>query len=349
MKFLKVFLLVLAAIIASVVLFFLFLTVTEFYPKENQSIPVEGTAEKKLSLNTPYRLVTWNTGYGCLGETADFFMDGGKRVNTATEAETKENIQAIASFIKSAQADIILLQETDFSSSRSHRINQVEFYAQNSGGFNFSFARNFKVHFIPYPLPPIGKVDSGILTLTRFNIEESTRIPLPCPFKYPVRLCNLKRCLLVSRLPVSDDTRELVLVNLHLEAYDDGEGKVLQTKVLLDFIKSENDKGNFVIASGDFNQTFSSGEQNNDADDDDLWNPGILNREDFNDFDVLFGTEIPTCRSLNKPYDKSENFRTYIIDGIIVSKNISVTEFKTENLHFKNTDHNPVLMEFSLR
>ena len=348
MKFLKVSSGILASLTALVILFFLFLTVTEFYPRENQDIPVEGTAGQKLLLDTPYRFITWNTGYGCLGEKADFFMDGGKSVNTATREETLENLNAMASFIRQIGADIIFLQETDISSSRSHRINEAAFYSESCPGFNFSFARNFKVQFIPYPVPPIGKVDSGLLTLSRFYIEESTRIPLPCPFKYPVRLGNLKRCLLVSRLPLEKEGAQLVLINLHLEAYDDGEGKTAQTKVLHDFLKAENEKGNYIIAAGDFNQTFSPVESRN-VPDKNQWQPGILNRDDFADFTVLTDDTVPTCRSLEKPYDRSGDFTFYIIDSILVSRNIEVTSFETADLDFKNSDHNPVLMEFILR
>jgi len=45
-----------------------------------------------------------------------------------------------------------------------------------------------------------------------------------------------------------------VLVNLHLEAYDSGEGKIAQTKLLVEFLEQEYAKGNYVIAGGDFNQ-----------------------------------------------------------------------------------------------
>ena len=48
-----------------------------------------------------------------------------------------------------------------------------------------------------------------------------------------------------------------MLVNLHLEAYDSGEGKIAQTKLLVEFLEQEYAKGNYVIAGGDFNQTFS--------------------------------------------------------------------------------------------
>ena len=85
---------------------------------------------------------------------------------------------------------------------------------------------------------------------------QAQRQSLPVPFKWPIRVANLKRCLLVERFTVADSGRELVLINLHLEAYDDGEGKAAQTKMLREFLQAEYEKGNYVIAGGDFNQTF---------------------------------------------------------------------------------------------
>ena len=44
-----------------------------------------------------------------------------------------------------------------------------------------------------------------------------------------------------------------MLVNLHLEAYDDGEGTDAQTAALKSFLEQEYAKGNYVIAGGDYN------------------------------------------------------------------------------------------------
>lgn len=52
-------------------------------------------------------------------------------------------------------------------------------------------------------------------------------------------MANLKRCLLVSRISVEGTDREFVLVNLHLEAYDDGEGKIAQTRQLAALLEAE--------------------------------------------------------------------------------------------------------------
>jgi len=111
----------------------------------------------------------------------------------------------------------------DLDSKRSFHINQQDFYA---------FGRNFLCDFVPYPLPPIGKVDSGILTLTGLQTSSSSRISLPESFSWPVKTCNLKRCMLETRVPLEGTDAELVLLNFHLEAYDSGEGKIAQSKML---------------------------------------------------------------------------------------------------------------------
>ncbi len=59
-------------------------------------------------------------------------------------------------------------------------------------------------------------------------------------------------------MPIQGGTAELVLVNLHLEAYDDGEGKAAQTAQLAQLLQEERARGNYVIAGGDFNQSFSN-------------------------------------------------------------------------------------------
>ena len=217
--------------------------------------------------------------------------------------------------------------------------------------YTSAFAQNYKVLFTPYPIPPIGQVDSGIATFSRLQAQSATRISLPCPFSWPVRLGNLKRCLLVERIPVSGSDKELVLVNLHLEAYDDGEGKIEQTRVLAQVLQDEYAKGNYVIAGGDFNQSFSNIDtsmyplQGNG-----LWECGMLDISQFDGgWQFLMDTTHPTCRSLDRPLDESDpSFQYYMIDGFILSPNLRADSIETLDLHFKNTDHNPVRLQVTL-
>lgn len=94
-----------------------------------------------------------------------------------------------------------------------------------------------------------------------------------------MRTANLKRCLLVSRYHIPDLDKELVVVNLHLEAYDDGEGKAAQTAMLFDILESEYAEGNYVIAGGDFNQTFPGTLDKWPIRAGEVWTPGVLEAE----------------------------------------------------------------------
>jgi endonuclease/exonuclease/phosphatase family metal-dependent hydrolase len=337
-----------------------YLTVTEFRPADEEQLEVASTGnEKTLKENSSISIMTWNVGYGALGDNADFFMDGGTSVQTADTARVNQNLDGIASEIKKISPDFTFLQEVDTDSSRSHHINEVTSLKDSLSSTALTastFAYNFRVAFIPYPIPPIGKVNGGILTLSDYAIDASTRYQLPCPFSWPVRLGNLKRCLMVDRVSVLDsngkDTgKDLVLVNLHLEAYDSGEGKAAQTKMLNDILQQEADAGNYVIAGGDFNQTFSGTDDSMYPELAGMWHCGEIEQSDFSsDWQFEMDNSTPTCRSLDQAYTGADqkNFQYYMIDGFIVSKNISVDSVKTQSLSFANSDHNPVLMKVKL-
>lgn len=83
----------------------------------------------------------------------------------------------------------------------------------------------------------------------------------------------------------------------------------------------------------------------------DLWQPGEIDTDLFGD-DLNFETDnrVPSCRSLDQPYEGAdhEKFQYYLIDGFIVSSNVTVESVETQNLAFKNADHNPILMKVKL-
>ena len=350
-RILKILLIIFLAIVILLVGMLAFLSITEYRPKDREDIKVEGSAKRTLREGDSISVLSWNIGYGALGDNADFFMDGGKSVNTATKERVNKNLAGILGNVKNVDPDVIFFQETDISSSRSHKINEYEKFKNELSDYSFSFANNFKVAFLPYPVPPIGKVNSGIATASRFGVSSAERIQLPIPFSWPMRMANLKRCLLVSRIPVENSEKELVLVNLHLEAYDDGEGKKKQTEALVKVLKEEINKGNYVIAGGDFNQVFSSIGKDAFTVEDGLWAPGEIDVSSLeDDFYCLMDESTPSCRSLDKAYAGAnrKSFQYYLIDGFIVSKNIEVESVKTGDLGFVYSDHNPVLIKLKL-
>ena len=341
---------VLLALLLVIAIFIATLLITEFKPKDTQSLTVTGESKRTLKLNKDVSILTWNVGYGALGDNADFFMDGGSHVYTASKQRVLKNMECITDYLKDSNPDLVFLQEIDANSSRSRHVHEVSLIKSMLPHYASTFAANFKVLYLPYPVPPIGKVHSGILTLSKFGIKEGTRIQLPIPFTFPVSVLNLKRCLSVNRIEIEGSDKELVCINLHLEAYDSGEGKIEQTRMLKAILDEEVAKGNYVIAGGDFNQIISSIDTSKYPAYEGMWEPGHIDAEDFKNYRVAFDPSTPTCRSLDQPYRGADkkNFQYYVIDGFVVSKNIKIKSYKTDQLNFVASDHNPVKMTFTL-
>ena len=361
-RIVKGILLFLAALVVCVGGLLAYLTATEYKPADVEPLKIMGAADDTYSLGDQLTIMTWNIGYGALGDNADFFMDGGEMVKSADEDRVMENMEGIMSNIEAVNPDIFFVQEADRDSARSYNINEVKMLRDRFKGYESTYGINYKTPFVPYPVPPLGKIDAGIMTFTGSHAETAARVQLPIPFKWPVRTVNLKRCVTETHVPLYDPAgsrdegqkrcdKELVLFNLHLEAYDSGAGKIAQTKMLMELMKEERDAGNYVIVGGDFNQSFSAEDRAAYPAQPDKWQPGQLDVAQFGEgWQFLTDATVPSCRSLDQPYEGAdkETFQFYLIDGFIVSDNVQVEELKTLDLDFANSDHNPVVLKFKI-
>lgn len=351
-KVFKIVLIVLGAVLLLAAGLILWLSVCEFKPADVTDVKVENNSqvgEFSPFLDQELTVISWNIGYAGLGKDSDFFMDGGENVSSADQDTVTASLLGIYKQLYTGdnQAGIYMLQEVDKNSARTYGMDESDCL----GIYNSTYALNYSCPFVPYPLPPIGRVNSGLLTTTMYDIDSSERISLPCPFDWPVSTANLKRCLLVSYLPIEGSSSKLVIVNLHLEAYDDGEGKIAQTKQLREFIQSEYEKGNYVIAGGDFNQVFPGGIEKYPNEHPDLWEPGIITEDIMPEgWSLAYDLETPSCRLLNQPYDPEdiENTQYYVIDGFIISPNVELISVETLDAGFEFADHNPVQLKVKL-
>jgi hypothetical protein len=339
-------------ILAAIAGLLLFLSITEYKPKSVEALDLKITGGRLLNAGQPLRLISWNLGYASLGENADFFMDGGKTVRAASMKIIQDNLEGMRDTLSNAAADIQLLQEVDVRAHRSYYIDQTAYLAEGMSASR-AFAPNFRCAFVPIPFPSfIGGVDSGLLTITAFAPALAERHALPIPFKWPVRIANLKRCLLVERIPIAADTEaSLVLVNLHLEAYDSSGGREAQTAALMALLKAEYERGSYCIAGGDFNQTFPGVDMERfPVKDKKHFIPGSLSPDLLPEgWQFAVDLDAPSSRLLNEPYSGSyDTTQLYLIDGFIISPNVELISVKTLEADFKYTDHNPVLLEVVL-
>ena len=83
----------------------------------------------------------------------------------------------------------------------------------------------------------------------------------------------------------------------------------------------------------------------------DLWSPGTLDESLIPDgFSFAYDTSTPSCRLNNQPYDPSDTADTqyYVIDGFILSPNVTLETVKTIDEGFADSDHNPVRLTAKL-
>lgn len=72
----------------------------------------------------------------------------------------------------------------------------------------------------PVPLrAPLGRVQAGVVTLSRYAPVSTVRYGYPSAFGFPVRLFNLKRCLLEAEF-VTRGGDTVWIGNTHNTAYD---------------------------------------------------------------------------------------------------------------------------------
>ncbi len=324
------------------------LTVTEYNPAYAETADRGSVNRSDAITDRSLSILTLNTGYAGLGSDADFFLAGGEGVLPADIETVEENMGGIQQLLLDREADFIFLQEVDVDSQRSFELNQWLTYEHDLEDYESRFALDQSCQYVPYPITqPIGKLQSGLATYSAYDITSATRYSLPTHYSWPARTVTAKRCLLVTRIPIDGSEQELVLVNVHMDSYEDETVEQEQIQQLLKLVKEEYAKGNYVIAGGDFSHYFPKSDAY-PVEQEDVWTPDALDSI-FAGWQYAYDDSVPTCRLLNQPYDPySKATQYYVIDGFLVSPNVTVDSVSTLNYRFSYSDHNPVLLEFTL-
>lgn len=309
--------------------------------------------EDAVEQGRTYRVVSYNIGFGAYSDDYSFFMDGGKESRGRSEEAVVENVTGALTAAKGLEGDFVLLQEVDVDGTRSHHVDEAALARDvMEEGYTSTFAQNYDSPYLFWPLlEPHGANRSGILTFSRYPITSALRRSLPIESGF-MKLVDLDRCYSVQRIPV-DGGKELVLYNIHLSAYtSDGTIAEEQLELLFSDMLGEYEKGNWAIAGGDFNKDLlgDSAAVFGIPGGDYTWAQPIPPERIPEGVTLVAPMDeadpVPSCRNADRPYGP-DNY-VLVVDGFVVTANVSVEKASVLDEGFQWSDHNPVYMDFSL-
>jgi endonuclease/exonuclease/phosphatase family metal-dependent hydrolase len=318
-----IFRLFLVFIIAFVVFFFWASSST--LDESEYSKLITNQSENTIENDAVFSIVTYNIGY-LSGMTNN-------RPITKPKKLFDTNLKKVLAEIKKVNPSIIAFQEIDYNASRSYYINQQSKIA-NLGYNNIAKAINWDKRYIPFPYFPInmhfGKVVSGQSILSKYPLKEHKRIVLKRVANAPFYRDALYLDRLAQVVKVVLNKQEVILINVHLEAFNKPT-REHQFKQVLALFNSYKNKYPTILL-GDFN----SKARDSSAVIKKMFAMKNVGNAAFNKENIIntFDTKNP---------HKRIDYIFYTKNSIELIKGKVLTEFE------KASDHLPVFMEFELK
>lgn len=340
----------------------------------------KGTATvEKVKVGEELTATSFNVGFGAYSKNFSFFMDRGIEadgtLNTGyygkaiSKEDVLKNMTGMSKAAKKIDSDFILFQEVDVDATRSYHVNQNEFLKEDFSEYDSTMCLNFDSAYLFYPLyDPHGKSKAGLNTYSKYALHDFERKEYTIATDFS-KFFDLDRCFSVQRTTV-DNGKELVIINSHMSAYDEG-GKIRNKQIheLNDYMKQEMDKGNYVVCGGDFNHdlltnnpmypqytkvNFPFKDMVTQLKPD--WISFMFEDDGSTPFDsrlkIIASDNEPSCRGCDIPWERGYTFVTEV-DGFIVSDNVNVKKVVTTRVDepdgFTYSDHQPVTITFELK
>ena len=149
------------------------------------ALEVKSNQTSAATADGEYTVMTYNVGFGAYSPDYTFFMDTGimkdgkptqgKHGTARSKAEVERNISGAAALVKEHAPDFAMIQEVDYASTRSYKVDQREYFALD--GYGSVFAENYHSSYLMYPFgDPHGKNNAGITTLSRYGIDRKSDV-----------------------------------------------------------------------------------------------------------------------------------------------------------------------------
>jgi endonuclease/exonuclease/phosphatase family metal-dependent hydrolase len=351
MRSVKIVSLLLLIILGIALLFSVFF----FFWASSGSLPADRLSEIKVYSNSrfsrplqsksSFKVMSYNIGY----------LSGmmNNRLVKADIVFFQDNARKFEHLLRKIQPDFIGFQEIDYESYRSYFHNQLDQIAIHSGYRYAAKAINWDRKYVPFPYwPPsihFRKVISGQAVVSRYPIEMARRIELQPvqhkPFYY--RAFYLDRLVQMVRIEING--RQLLIMNVHLEAYEK-ETREKQAGEVLKIYRSVRDRYP-VLLIGDFNCVPPQASQKSGFSDE-----PDMNFEGRNIISLFLQEESLKEAFLDPEFLLSEA-KTFTFPSDMPSRKLDyifydhrkISCIKADVLKLDSSDHRPVLMEFSFR
>lgn len=176
---------------------------------------IENDYLQNVDNDSIYSIVTYNVGY-LSGMTNNLPVAKPKKL-------FDDNLKKVKAELIKVNPDIVAFQEIDYSASRSYEVNQEDEFAKL--GYNFvAKGVNWDERYVPFPYwPPsmhFGKIISGQSILSKYELKDYERIVLERVPDNPFYRDALYLERLVQVVKVVLEGKEVIVINIHLEAFD---------------------------------------------------------------------------------------------------------------------------------
>ncbi len=192
------------------------------------------------------RVLSWNIHYG-VGPKDD-------AGNLRSREEVLHWLGELAKAIREVNPDLLLLQETDFDSKRTHGIDQMRWLATELGYRYMAPTVTWDKNYVPHPAwPPsqhYGPMTSGQCVLSRFPIITNRHLALPQPDENPWWYNRFYLNRMVQRVEIDVAGTRLGVFNIHNEAFNQ-KNRELHARLVADWVHDMALP--YRLVAGDFN------------------------------------------------------------------------------------------------
>jgi len=290
------------------------------------------------------RVLSWNLGYAGLGAESNFVADGGEDLRPANRELVVRNADAISKQIRQEDADLIFLQEVAGASFINRSVDLRGTVLKTLNEMSSVYSADVQSWLVPYPF----NMDTGKLTLTRFPTSSSKGILLPLEDTYYAGFLAREYRMVVNRLDVGQQ-KELVAINIHLAAFDDGATRLKQVAAVLEYAQQEFEKGNYVLVGGDWNLRLVETDFPHATDEEHLfWIADFPLDEVPAGWHLAADDQVPSVRTLHQAYVAGVNYMC-TVDGFLLSPNLNCVSVENIDLGFQNSDHQPSILTLEFR